>query len=67
MGGRLLRTLVDGEKEPGDYQVVWDRRDSTGEQLSCGIYFYQLSAKGGSASGGETPKFTITRKLILVQ
>ncbi len=57
MGGRLVKTLIDEKKGPGYYQVVWNMRDNTGKQLSSGIYFYKL----------ETPKFTATRKLIIVQ
>ena len=57
MGGRLVKTLIDEKKGPGYYQVVWNMRDNTGKQLSSGIYFYKL----------ETPKFTATRKLIIVR
>ena len=40
--GRLVRTLVDGEKEAGYYTVTWDRKDDRGRELSNGVYFYRL-------------------------
>ena len=63
VGGRLAKTLVDGEREPGYYQVAWDMRDNAGKQLSGGIYFYRLFAE----SRGETSEFTATKKLIIVR
>jgi len=46
--GELVRTLLDEEKMPGDYQVVWDGRDDKGEKVSSGIYFYRLQSGGNS-------------------
>ena len=40
--GQKVRTLVDEEKLPGDYRVVWDGKDETGKDVASGIYFYQL-------------------------
>lgn len=37
--GREIRTLVNEEKMPGNYQVKFD-----GSKLSSGVYFYQLTA-----------------------
>jgi hypothetical protein len=42
--GRLVKILVDEEKLPGTYQVVWDGRDENKEEVSSGIYFYRLKA-----------------------
>ncbi len=55
--GKLVKTLVHAEQEPGYYSVVWNMRDNTGKQLSGGIYFYKL----------ETPDFRAIRKLIIMQ
>jgi flagellar hook assembly protein FlgD len=41
--GQLVRTLLDEEKEPGAYQIVWDGKDNWGKEVVSGIYFYQLS------------------------
>ena len=37
--GRLLETIVDGEKEPGTYSATWDAG-----ALSSGLYYYRLTA-----------------------
>lgn len=42
--GRLVRTLIDGAKEPGYYLVDWDGRDETGRKVSTGVYFCRLQA-----------------------
>jgi len=42
--GRLVKILVDEEKLPGTYQVVWDGKDQNEEEVSSGIYFYRLTA-----------------------
>jgi hypothetical protein len=39
MLGREVATLVNEEKEPGQYQVTFD-----GSRLASGVYFYKLSA-----------------------
>jgi serine protease AprX len=55
--GQLVRVLVDGEVEPGNYQVVWDGRNDKGEDVSSGIYLYRLAA-------GERVS---TRKMLLLK
>ncbi len=40
--GTLLRTLVNAEKAPGSYTEVWDGRNSSGQHLSSGVYFYKF-------------------------
>jgi hypothetical protein len=52
MLGREIATLVDGERMPGRYAVSFD-----GENLSSGIYFYQLRA--GS--------LRLSRKMLLIR
>jgi len=55
--GRLVRTLVDAECQPGNYSVFWDGRDEKGQQLSSGVYLYRMRA-------GD---FTQTRKMVLLK
>lgn len=50
MLGREVATLVNEEKEPGNYEVEFD-----GKNLSSGMYFFRLAASN----------FTQTRKMIL--
>jgi flagellar hook assembly protein FlgD len=40
----LVRTLLDEEKEPGEYSVVWNGKNQGGKEVASGIYFYQLVA-----------------------
>ena len=60
--GQLMRTLNLGYKEAGVYtdkskSAHWDGRNSSGEQLASGLYFYVMRA--GS--------FTAARKMLLVE
>lgn len=56
-GGRLVRTLVNGQLEPGTHVLTWDGRDETGVPVSSGVYFCRL--KAGTISQ--------TRKMILAR
>ncbi|MCZ7613704.1 MAG: hypothetical protein M5T52_09235 [Ignavibacteriaceae bacterium] len=35
---------MDGTQETGFYQVQWDGKNNSGNQLSSGVYLYRLSA-----------------------
>ena len=58
--GRLVRTLVDGHRSSGNlggYSVVWDGKDSQGQQVSAGLYIYSL----------QTPNGNMTKKMVLMK
>ena len=42
VSGRLVRTLVDGTKEPGPYTAVWDGRDDHSRSVASGNYFARM-------------------------
>jgi len=42
--GRLVRRLVQGDKDGGIYEAVWDGSDSMGRPVSSGVYFLRLVA-----------------------
>lgn len=44
--GRRVRTLFQGMRKSGDYQVVWDGRDGGGLSLASGVYLCRMSAAG---------------------
>jgi len=47
MAGRHVRTLVDEiSLGKGRHEAVWDGRDTTGREVSAGVYFYNLRADG---------------------
>lgn len=41
--GRLLATLVNGEKPKGNYSVTWNKSEAKGKKLESGVYFFRLS------------------------
>jgi hypothetical protein len=56
--GRLVRKLVDQEKESGRYQVHWDGRDEHGQQVSSGVYLYRMEIDRDLVS---------TKKMVLLK
>jgi hypothetical protein len=58
LSGRLVRTLVDEPQKAGYYNVSWDGKDSSGNVVGTGIYFYQLKTSGG---------FKEVRKMLLLK
>lgn len=55
MLGNKVRVLVDESKDIGHYKIRWDGRNDNGEQVSSGVYFYQMT----------TTYFRDTKKLVL--
>ncbi len=55
--GQRVRTLVDEFQTAGHKRVAWDGRNSRGEEVSSGIYFYRIEA-------GELTK---TKKMLLLR
>jgi hypothetical protein len=44
VGGRRVRTLVDGVLAPDHYELEWDGRDDRGRAIAPGVYLYRLTA-----------------------
>jgi len=55
--GREVITLVDKKQKPGKYEVSWDGRNRSAEEVASGIYFYRLSARD----------FHRVRKLVILK
>jgi hypothetical protein len=55
--GRAVRTLVNGELEPGVYRYTWNGDDERGRSVSSGAYFIRFD--GASR--------TITKKVSLIK
>jgi hypothetical protein len=55
--GRLVKCLVNEQRNPGIYLSTWDGKDSHGRTVSNGIYFYKPTADA----------FSETRKMILLR
>ncbi len=55
--GKKVRTLVDEERMPGDYQVNWDGKNEMNEEVAGGVYFCRL----------KVGDFEQTKKMILMR
>lgn len=42
--GRLVRHLIDGPREAGGQEVVWDGLDDAGRRVGAGLFWMQLEA-----------------------
>jgi len=42
--GQAIRTLVEGKKKAGYYEISWDGRDQSGKQVASGVYLVRLQA-----------------------
>jgi len=61
VAGRVVRTLVDGEAEPGEHVIVWDGRTDSSERAASGVYFVKMEASG------HADAFRATGKLVLLK
>jgi Tol biopolymer transport system component len=41
--GRLVKSLVNETKNPGEYSIAWEGKDKAGNPVSSGLYFYRLT------------------------
>jgi len=55
--GQRLCTIVNEDKIPGTYKVIWNGKDDQGRSVGSGIYIYRMKA-------GEFNSF---KKMVLVQ
>ncbi len=56
-GGRLVNLLAQGQRNAGYYDVTWDGKDTRGQSVASGAYYYRLEAAGEA----------ITRKMLLLR
>jgi len=52
-----VRTLIDGELEPGYYTARWDGRNRNGQRAVAGVYVCRL----------VTATFSANRKVVLLR
>ena len=55
--GRVVKTLISGEKKPGFYTLKWNSESDSGDRVAQGIYFIRM----------VTSDFTFTKKLVLLR
>ncbi|MFC1572562.1 FlgD immunoglobulin-like domain containing protein [Candidatus Eisenbacteria bacterium] len=46
VGGRLVRTLVNGDLDAGSHAVTWAGYDHSGHRVGSGVYFARLAVPG---------------------
>jgi len=55
--GKLVRTLVDENLQPGSHAYLWDGKDNHGATVASGIYSYRL----------EAGRFSEGKKLLILK
>ncbi len=49
--GRKVRTLINKEQLFGYQSIMWDAKDDDGENVSSGVYFYQIKSRNFNEVG----------------
>ena len=55
--GQLVKTLVNGKQEQGNYSVTWNGKDNNDNAVSTGIYYSRL----------ETARKVLNKKMVLMK
>jgi len=42
--GQLVKSLVDTDQSNGEYEVIWNGHNNIGNEVSSGLYYYQLKS-----------------------
>jgi hypothetical protein len=56
--GQEIRSLSNGEHQPGVYSAMWDGLNQNGVRVESGIYLYRMSSSAG---------FSATKKLVMLK
>ncbi len=43
IAGKEIAVLAQGFKPPGFYRLTWDGKNSSGQPVPSGVYFYRLT------------------------
>jgi|GEM_PF-1710723 len=57
VAGKLVRTLVSEQQDPGFYDITWNSFDDRGRNVAAGVYFVQM----------QTSDYISKNKIILVR
>ena len=61
--GQIVKTLVDEDKSPGYYSIVWDGTNDNGDEVSSGVYFCQMYTPK-NPNGGQ---FVKAKKMVKIR
>jgi len=71
--GQLVRTISLGNKDAGVYTTknkaaYWDGKDSLGQQVGSGVYFYTMQVeRQRNPDGDGAGEFRATRKMVILK
>lgn len=57
VAGRLVKEIVNEQRNTGNYSIVWNGKDNSGDNVSSGTYFYQI----------QSGEYLIAKKMILLK
>ena len=57
LAGREIKTFEVGTRSPGVETIAWNLTDNVGRHVPAGVYIYRL----------ETPKFSATKRMVVVR
>ncbi|MBI5464171.1 MAG: T9SS type A sorting domain-containing protein, partial [Ignavibacteriales bacterium] len=55
--GQLVKTLFDGVQQAGEHRITWDGRNSSGQQVSSGVYLFRMTGNN----------FVNVRKMLMLK
>ena len=55
--GQTIKILIDKNHQAGSYQLIWDGKDTEGNIVPSGVYFYKLESEG----------FSQAKKMLLLE
>ncbi len=61
--GQIVKILVDEDKSPGYYSIVWDGTNDSGDEVSSGVYFCQMYTPK-NPNGGQ---FIKAKKMVKIR
>lgn len=59
--GREVCTLMNGKQNIGRHTIMWDGKDALGNQVTSGIYIYQMDASNTGNSFKKSQKMTLIK------
>ncbi len=57
VSGQLVKDIIEEHKQAGEYNVKWNGKNNSGQRVSSGVYYYQMTV------GNETQ----AKKMILIK
>ncbi|NOZ61280.1 MAG: T9SS type A sorting domain-containing protein [Calditrichaeota bacterium] len=65
--GQQVRVLLDRDKAPGRYLMLWDGKDANGMVVATGVYFMRMTALKNDQSLGGRVVFRKVRKMLFIR